>query len=121
MPYKDKKLRKEAYKKWRERNPKWHNEYHKKRAQIIRRECIDHYSNGANCCECCGENNIEFLALDHIHGGGQAHRKMARGKYESFYRYLKAEGFPKGIRILCHNCNLSLGFYKYCPHKSVVD
>ena len=121
MPYKDKKLRNEASKKWRERNPKWHTAYHKERARIIRLECISHYSKGKNCCECCGEKHIEFLALHHINGGGYTHRKMAKGKYESFYRYLKAKGFPKGIGVLCHNCNLSKGFYGYCPHKSVVN
>ncbi len=73
------------------------------------------YSEGEPICACCGENHLEFLGIDHIEGGGNKHRKEA-GTGGAFYRYLVQHGFPPGYRVLCHNCNLALGFFGYCPH-----
>ncbi len=65
-------------------------------------------------CACCGENKLEFLSIDHVKGGG---RKERREKgVQSFYLSIVKRNFPSDYRILCHNCNQSLGFYKYCPH-----
>jgi hypothetical protein len=33
-------------------------------------------------------------------------------------RWLRKNGFPKGFRVLCHNCNFAHGHYGYCPHKT---
>lgn len=68
------------------------------------------------CCQCCGENRYEFLALDHATGGGNRHRKQVGNK---IVRWLAKQGFPQdiGIRILCHNCNSALAYYGYCPHQ----
>jgi hypothetical protein len=70
-------------------------------------------------CECCGESYIEFLTIDHIDGGGERHRKSIgrRAGYE-FYIWLIKNGFPNGYRVLCLNCNTSIGLYGYCPHKT---
>jgi len=65
-------------------------------------------------CECCGESTHEFLALDHINGGGTAQRKVISGKV---LVKLVARGQIDGIRLLCHNCNLARGFYGFCPHE----
>jgi len=68
-------------------------------------------------CDCCGESHIEFLTIDHTNGDGAAHRRLC-GKGRGIYADLKKRGFPKvGYRCLCLNCNISLGFYGYCPHK----
>lgn len=84
----------------------------------LRLEIINHYSKGKNCCNCCGENHLEFLAVDHIGGGGATHRKeVGVGKV---YAWIKRNNFPDGFQILCHNCNLSFGFYGYCPHHTNV-
>ena len=32
--------------------------------------------------------------------------------------WLKKNGYPKGYRVLCYNCDMSLKLYDYCPHKS---
>jgi hypothetical protein len=32
------------------------------------------------------------------------------------YLWLKRNNYPTGFRVLCHNCNLAIGFYGYCPH-----
>lgn len=75
-------------------------------------EVVDAYG---RFCYCCGEGRIEFLCIDHINGGGTQERKNGlRG--QAFYRYLIKNNFPPGYRVLCHNCNMSLGKFGYCPH-----
>lgn len=79
---------------------------------------LTHYSEGdAPLCACCGEANPVFLAVDHIAGDGNIHRKglNSKGGY-SFYLWLIREQFPPGFRVLCHNCNHAFGCYGYCPH-----
>lgn len=74
--------------------------------------CIKHY--GPNC-RCCGESRIEFLGIDHINGGGAKHRREIGSVIT---RWLVRNNFPDGFRVLCHNCNMSLGLYGYCPHNN---
>lgn len=78
-----------------------------------RKKVIEHYGGR---CSCCGENRYEFLAIDHINGNGNRH-KMQVGDVMS---WVWSHGFPDGFRILCHNCNLALGFYGYCPHGNEI-
>jgi hypothetical protein len=70
-------------------------------------------------CECCGENNIEFLTIDHIHNNGAQDRKNNGNKLGGkLYRWLIKNNFPKDeYQLLCYNCNCSKGFFGYCPHK----
>jgi hypothetical protein len=57
--------------------------------------------------------------MDHINGGGSKHaQQIGRGK---IYRWLILNDFPEGFRVLCHNCNLSLGYYGYCPHQRQIS
>lgn len=84
------------------------------RRQRDRMEVLLHYSSGKLSCACCGESHNEFLCIDHINGGGKKHR--AKVKNGHFYRWLIKEGFPRGLRVLCHNCNMAYGFYGRCPH-----
>lgn len=67
-------------------------------------------------CACCGLDTYEFLAIDHINGGGVQHRKSIGWSGNSIAKWLKKHNYPEGFRILCHNCNLAIGFYKVCPH-----
>jgi len=72
-------------------------------------------------CDCCGEQRIEFLTIDHItpvapKGLG---RRKTTGAY--LYRSLKKLGFPPGFRPLCFNCNCSYGHFGYCPHREVKE
>lgn len=82
----------------------------KQRTRVLMR-----YSNSiVPHCDCCGDTHMEFLALDHIGGGGSKHSKeIGRGH---LYRWIENNNYPAGFRVLCHNCNLSLGHYGYCPH-----
>lgn len=70
-------------------------------------------------CSCCGEWRDEFLGLDHVDGKRSAHDYGSDGKPiggVKLYAVLRRLGFPPGYQVLCHNCNLSRGFYGYCPH-----
>lgn len=84
----------------------------KEKRLILRKLVLKYYGNK---CECCGEDKFEFLALDHINGGGGKHRKEIGG---DITLWLIRHNFPEGFRILCHNCNQALGCYGYCPHNT---
>jgi len=74
---------------------------------------MSHY--GDVKCQCCGEDHIEFLAIDHINNDGAAHRRrVGRG----IYHWLVKNNFPPGFQVLCHNCNFAKSAYGTCPHKS---
>lgn len=78
----------------------------------LRKELFEAYGNK---CACCGETHREFFAVDHINGGGTSEKKKIGTR--PLYLKIRAEGFPKDkYQILCHNCNMSIGFYGYCPH-----
>lgn len=69
-------------------------------------------------CACCGITEPKFLAIDHINGGGNKHRKTLGSKGgASFYSWLKRNNYPTGFQVLCHNCNMAKGFYGQCPHQ----
>ena len=79
-----------------------------------RRRVLGAYSDGIMKCRCCGEGTYEFLSIDHIDGGGSAHRRTLGSKY--IYSWLIQQGFPKGYQVLCHNCNMGRKINKgYCP------
>lgn len=81
----------------------------------LKTDCITAYSNGTNTCKCCGENELKFLTLDHIEGGGNKDRKI-RGSGLGFYSLLRKTGYPSGLQVLCFNCNCAKGFFGTCPH-----
>ena len=65
-------------------------------------------------CACCGEIQREFLTIDHVNGGGRLDRE--KRAQSTIRRQIIKDGFPKTFRLLCYNCNCSLGHYGYCPH-----
>jgi len=81
--------------------------------RALRRERIISKYGGA--CVCCDETRREFLAIDHVNGGGAEHRREVNGQV---YAWLEKNGYPAGFRILCHNCNMSRGIYGFCPHET---
>ena len=90
----------------------------KARAKLIemRNETITAYGGG---CACCGETEYTFLTVDHINGGGKAHRQEVGRSTAALHRWLRNNGYPKeDFRILCFNCNS--GTYLnggICPHQ----
>lgn len=111
--------RKDMRRRYRQANKEKINAYSRKRWSNFRRACINFYSKNKNCCNCCGETIWEFLCIDHIKNDGAEHRKRER-RSRSLAGYLVKNNFPSGFQILCHNCNLSKGFYGYCPHSVSV-
>lgn len=84
--------------------------------QTRRYRVLSHYSGGVPKCSCCGEDKLEFLAIDHQEGSGNEHRRQM-GRSTRLFDWLHANGLPGGFRVLCHNCNCAIGFYGYCPHQ----
>ena len=85
----------------------------------VRNSVLDHYGRK---CACCGEDTVEFLAIDHVGGGGNAHRRKINGNDKTgsnaFYRWLIKNDFPSGFQTLCHNCNFAKSAYGWCPHNT---
>lgn len=83
----------------------------KKQKKLI----INHYGGK---CACCGEENLIFLELDHINGGGNKHRNQLRKDGTTIYRSIIKNNFPSGFQVLCASCNV--GRYRnggICPHQ----
>jgi len=118
-------LRRLRHKEHPERKKAWDRTYHQihrkeqneRQARWrlkLRKEAILRYGGK---CFCCGEDKLEFLAVHHVNGHGREHRKqVGKATSSTFYRWLIKEKRPD-ISVLCHNCNSSIGFYGYCPHK----
>lgn len=95
-------------------NPERHKGNVKKFRVKLRNEVLAKYG---GICQCCNETTPEFLCIDHINGGGGKHRKQLNKTGQGFYQWLKNNNYPPGFRVLCHNCNMALGHYGYCPHQ----
>lgn len=82
--------------------------YHKKRNAEIRQIVLMAYTKGnMPYCVCCNACHIDALALDHINGGGNKHRKsLSIDVYSYLYRHFKKTGkWLSGYQILCITCN----------------
>lgn len=91
------------------------NRYSAELKRRYRIEALQHYSNSeVPSCSCCDETTFEFLAFDHIEGGGNKHMQQIG---HNIVRWLRKNGYPPGFRVLCHNCNFARGHYGCCPHE----
>ena len=83
----------------------------------LRISALNNYSDSNPICKCCGEGHIEFLAIDHINGGGNKHRKSIAKNLAGwqFFLWLKRDNYPKGFQVLCVNCNFAKS-HGGCPH-----
>lgn len=72
-------------------------------------------------CVCCGEDELDFLVIDHINDNGAEHRKEVNLRV--IYRWLWKNNLPEGFQVLCANCNLSKQIRRsydglgYCIHQ----
>jgi len=85
----------------------------------VRMQTLIHYGGDPPACHCpggCTESHLEFLTIDHLEGHGREHRSSMRRNGTAFYVWLRKNSYPGGYRVLCYNCNCSLGNYGYCPH-----
>lgn len=99
---------------WNKRNKEKNSVRKAKSWQVNKHRVIKAYGGK---CKCCGEKYIPFLVLDHIHPGGTQHRKdlKAYGRGSNFYAWLIKNDFPKGLQVLCANCNTAKGTKSKCP------
>lgn len=74
----------------------------------LRKEAIKNYGGK---CRCCGEKQLEFLSVVPIPGKAE---RPKRGTSLPFW--LRKNGWPKGFRVLCHNCRTAYERFDYCPH-----
>jgi hypothetical protein len=90
---------------WRKANPGAGARQARRQHQAARDAVLDHYGRS---CACCG--SAEDLGIDHVNGGGNAHRIALFGRAAEstkMYRWLIRNGFPAGYQILCGPCNSS--------------
>lgn len=82
----------------------------------LKAEVINHYGGK---CECCNENNIAFLTIEHSNNNGAVHRKALKNR--SVYVDLRKRNFPsdEGIKVLCWNCNCATYYLGTCPHRGL--
>lgn len=78
---------------------------------------LNHYADGDLRCKCCGEDEVDFLTLDHINDDGSKQRKELGMTGARFYLWLIRHGFPTPLRILCFNCNIARSMRGACPHE----
>jgi hypothetical protein len=84
----------------------------------IKLEAMSHYG---GVCQCCSEDRLDFLTLDHINQDGAEHRRKMdfnhTGTGFNFYLWLRKSNWPDlGLQVLCHNCNGARGSNGVCPH-----
>ena len=98
---------------WLKEHPEQRRVIVNRREQKYRVDALNAYGHH---CECCGESRTHFLTIDHI-GGRKVvgHDRSLRGR--KLYHWLKRNNYPKGFRVLCWNCNCSIGMYGECPHQ----
>lgn len=101
-----------AWREWSANNPGRQRQLSREHDRRLREQVLIAYG---GVCACCGESERDFLTIDHINGGGTAHRKELGGKV---YAQLRRTGFPAGYRVLCWNCNWAHRLYGACPHQS---
>ncbi len=108
----------------RDHRPGWYEE-NRAKANASARASVKRYRDAVldlygGKCACCKEGKKNFLTLEHVLGGGSAHRR-AKGSPYAFWKSVFEEGLcPDKYSVLCYNCNCSRGFYGYCCDPSAV-
>lgn len=91
-----------------ERERELRRERNRERYEADRQAVFGHYG---WACACCG--STEDPTIDHVAGGGAAHRRQV-GWGTVFYRWLVKQGFPAGYQTLCRPCNGSKHAGTHC-------
>jgi len=94
--------------KWRLRHPGVEDA----RRLEVKREVLGHYGKGKCACVNCGEARMVCLSIDHIDGGGNKQRIGSLRTADTFYRWLRREGYPSGYQTLCMNCQFVKRFQR---------
>lgn len=86
--------------------------YDKQKRIQARLDVLKHYGPQ---CNCCGEDNLLFLSIDHINNNGSEDRKKTQ---TSMWEAVVKRCFPDDLQILCMNCNWGKRMNNNitCPH-----
>lgn len=83
-----------------------HLDYLTDRRLLNKMEALNAYGGSACVWPECLITDPEQLTFDHTEGGGNKHRKeIGRAGGSGFIQWLKANAYPPGFRVLCHNHN----------------
>lgn len=95
-----------------------YTQYHKDRVSRYKRKVkLDLIAAYGGKCACCGEDEPDFLTVDHTNNDGREHRRKCPG-HLALYRDLRDRGYPKkGFCLMCFNCNIARSLFGVCPHK----
>ncbi len=86
----------------------------KERRTLNKAMVLNHYGDK---CSCCGENEVLFLQMDHVNGGGTEHRR--KEKWSDVWTWIVKHSFPDFFQILCANCNMGKNMNGgVCPHET---
>ncbi len=91
---------------WAKANPEQRRRNARNYYYKLRDAAMEAY--GGLVCNWCGIDEPLVLGIDHIDGGGNAHRKELSGKTTNtnvFFRWLRDNDYPPGFQVLCMNCN----------------
>jgi hypothetical protein len=85
----------------------------KKGKSVLKKEMVTAYGGK---CSCCGETELTFLTLEHIHRNGKEHRQIVgRG---GVWIDLRRKGWPQdGYTVFCWNCQMATRYGAPCPHQ----
>jgi hypothetical protein len=100
--------------KWKTAHPEYYAERNERRRLARRAAKMALIEKYGGKCAICGEDHWECLSIDHVHGNG---RKERREKGRNYYELLMKAPLDPGLRILCFNCNCSIGFFGYSPYE----
>lgn len=78
-------------KQYRLDNPEKYHAWAKRSKEKLKNEVFEIYGNK---CSCCGETERLFLTIDHVNGGGNAHRRKVGGTNEAVYRDIRKKRSP---------------------------
>lgn len=99
----------------RDRDKSHYQAANRKARAKLKAEVYSHYG---SACACCGESNLFFLTIEHLNGGGRAHRRVIGNSATSLLYDIRNRGFPAEFEILCFNCNCGKARNGgICPHK----
>lgn len=102
--------------KYYKEHAEWAKAKARKERALIKEDVMQHYGGK---CTCCGIDDIRFLNIDHIYGGGNKHRRdIGRSSGTGFYYWIRVNNYPEDFQVLCYNCNFGRAKHGgICPHK----
>lgn len=73
-------------------------------------------------CAHCGDRRIECLEIDHVGGWGKTHRDAAGERLAGYclWVWIRDNGFPSSIRLLCGSCHSALSYFGMLPRRSIT-